>query len=94
MCALCLKESVPGGDLDDEAHRPTGSHRQARVSHRNAREREVLGVEAEAVVSLTGVPLQQLDDLLDPLTLANSRGPEEVADIDNPEAPDLDGRAS
>src|SRR4051812_29353287 len=89
MVPLKLEQMVPGRHLDERGQVPAGSDRDDRQRDLDTDDVEELLFDAEPVVFLLRVPLDQLDHQLDLLALADGRDAEQVLDVDDAETANL-----
>src|SRR4051812_48762509 len=84
------EQLVTRGDLDDRAHVSTRANRQYHLTDRYPEQLAVAIFEANAIVRGVRLPKLKLDDQIQALAFTNRGYAEQIFDVEDPKATDLD----
>jgi hypothetical protein len=90
VCAASPQELVTRSHFEDAPHVPAGSNRYDEITDGGAENRVIAVFEPETVVLVFFVPLDEVNHEIDALSFAHAGDAEELFDVEDAEAADLD----
>lgn len=85
--ASATQKFIARRDLDDAPHVPSRSHRNPQLSYGGIEDQVVALFDTETVELLALVPLAEVHDEIEPLSLTYGGDPEELTNVEDSETP-------